>query len=201
MFYLRHQVAPDVQADGGECLCGTRCGRAALQDLNSEASTRGLELPEILIPALRRQAIRVERTRNLRLEKKKEWLEHGLVFPSSSGRPMSPNRVRVWQGPLCEAAGLLPCRFHDLRHAWGSLMKAAGASDEDLAQTMGHASPQVTKSIYLHALPDSARRVTALVNDLLPPDPKDREDDQVLVSTLLSLRVRHDSYGVMSSNE
>lgn len=195
VFYLRHQVAPDVQADGGECLCGTRCGRAALlADLKSEASTRGLQLPEILIPALRRQAVRVERTRKLRLEKNKDWLEHGLVFPSSSGRPMSPNRVRVWQGPLCKAAGLPPCRFHDLRHAWGSLMKAAGASDEDLAQTMGHASPQVTKSIYVHALPDSARRITALVNDLLPPDPKDQEHDQVLVSTLLSLRVRRLDY-------
>jgi hypothetical protein len=77
-------------------------------------------------------------------------------------------------------------------------MKAAGASDEDLAQTMGHASAQVTKSIYLHALPDSARRVTAIVNALLPPDPKDREDDQVLVSTLLALRVRRDTYGPTS---
>jgi integrase len=196
VFYLRHQVAPDVQADGGECLCGTHCGRAAvLEDLKSEASTRGLELPEILIPALRRQALRVDRARTLRLDKNKEWLDHGLVFPSASGHPMQPARVRAWLRPLSEAAGLPPCRFHDLRHAWGSLMKAAGASDEDLAQTMGHASPQVTKSIYLHALPDSARRVTALVNDLLPPDPKDGAEDQVLVSTLLSLRVRRQDYG------
>ena len=84
VFYLRHHVGPDVQADGGERLCGTRCGRAAvLEDLKSEASTRGLELPEILIPELRRQALRVERARKLRLDKNKEWLEHGLVFPSA----------------------------------------------------------------------------------------------------------------------
>src|SRR3954452_21105273 len=82
-----------------------------------------------------------------------------------------------------------------------SVHPTTGASDEDLAQTMGHASPQVTKSIYLHALPDSARRVTALVNDLLPPDPKDQDEDQVLVSTLLSLRVRRDSYDVRTSTE
>jgi integrase len=195
VFYLRHQVAPNVQAEGGECLCGTHCGGAAvLEDLKSEASTRGLELPEILVPALRRQAVRVERSRQLRLQKNKEWLEHRLVFPSASGRPMQPTRVRWWLKPLCQAAGLPPCRFHDLRHAWGSLMKAAGASDEDLAQTMGHASPQVTKSIYLHALPDSARRVAALVNELLPPHPEDRVEDRMLISTLLSLRVRRDDF-------
>jgi integrase len=159
-FYLRHQVAPDVQADGGECLCGTRRGRAALlKDLKSEASTRGLELPEILIHALRRQALRVEKARNLRLAKNKEWFEHGLVFPSAWGNPMQPTRVRAWMCPLCEESGLPPCRFHDLRHAWGSLMKAAGASDEDLAQTMGH-----------------------------------QDEDQVLVSTLVSLRVHRDRF-------
>lgn len=35
-----------------------------------------------------------------------------------------------------------------------------------------------------------ARRITALVNDLLPPDRKDREDDQVLVSTCSSFHRR-----------
>jgi integrase len=69
LFYLRHQVAPDVQAEGGACLCGIRCGRAAvLEDLKSRSSTRGLELPEVLVPALRRQAQRIEHQRALRAE-------------------------------------------------------------------------------------------------------------------------------------
>jgi integrase len=145
LFFLRHQVAPDIQADGGECLCGTRCGRAALvEDLKSESSSRGLKLPAVIIPALRRQQERNAHARALRLAKDKEWFEHGLVFPSGSGLPMQPTRVRGWLGPLGKAAGLPPCRFHDLRHAWGSLMKSAGVSDEDLAQAMGHASAQVT---------------------------------------------------------
>jgi integrase len=196
VFYLRHQVAPDVQADGGVCLCGTRCGRAAvLEALKSASSTRGLALPEVLVPALLRQAQRVERARRLRLDKGKDWLDHGLVFPSASGRPMQPTRVRAWLEPLLAAAGLPPCRFHDLRHAWGSLMKATGVSDEDLAQAMGHASAQVTRSIYLHALPQSARRVVAAVNQVLPPHPDDVDDEQALRSTLLALRVRRAAFG------
>jgi integrase len=142
VLFLRHQIAPDIQAYGGECLCGLRCGGAALVDeLKSESSTRGLKLPAVLIPALRRQVARVDHARQLRLAKGKEWLEHGLLFPSASGRPMQPTRVRAWLEPLRQSAGLPPCRFHDLRHAWGSRMKAAGVADEDLAQAMGHGSP------------------------------------------------------------
>src|SRR5216683_314281 len=111
MLFLRHQVAPDIQADGGECLCGTRCGRAALvEELKSESSTRGLNLPAVLMPALRRQIERVAHTRELRLAKRKDWLEHGLLFPSASGRPMQPTRVRTRLEPLRQAAGLPPCR-------------------------------------------------------------------------------------------
>jgi integrase len=195
LLYLRHQAAPDVQAAGGVCICGTRCGRAAvLEDLKSESSTRGLRLPDVIVPALRRQIQRVERSRQLRLAKRKEWVEHGLVFPSGSGRPINPNRVRAWMEPFTAAAGLPPCSFHDLRHAWGSLMKAAGASDEDLAQALGRASPQVTRSVYLHPLPASAERVAAIVNEVLPADPADSDFREALHSSLLSLRVQRKGY-------
>jgi integrase len=192
---LRHQVAPDVQADGGKCICGQRCGRGALvDDLKSSSSQRMLRLPDVLIPALRRQAQRVEHMRELRARKGLDWLEHGLVFPTASGRPMQPARVRTWLAALSQGAGLPPCRFHDLRHAWGSLMKSVGVSDEDLSQALGHASPQVTRSVYLHALPDSASRVAAAVNVALPPHPEDITDEQALERTLLALRVRRAAY-------
>jgi hypothetical protein len=73
-------------------------------------------------------------------------------------------------------------------------MKAAGVSDEDLAQSLGHASPDVTRRVYLHALPDSALRVTSAIDQLLPPHPDDTEDEQALRATLLSLRVRQGAF-------
>jgi integrase len=126
VLYLRHQIAPDVQADGGTCLCGARCGRAAVvEELKTDASTRGLELPEILAPALRRQVLRVERMSQLRISKGKEWLENGLVTPSARGAPMQPQRARAWLKTLARQCGLPEeCRFHDLRHMWG--VAAAG---------------------------------------------------------------------------
>jgi integrase len=195
VFFLRHQVAPDYQAEGGECLCGTPCGRAAvLEDLKSESSNRGLRLPEVLVPALRRQHARVQRMRELRSANGKPWVEHDLLFPSASGRPMNPNRVRDWLETLGRAAGLPPCIFHDLRHAWGSLMKAVGASDEDLSQALGHASPDVTRRVYLHALAASAERIAALVDQVLPAHPEDAYDERALHSTLLSLRMRRSAF-------
>jgi integrase len=197
LVYLRHQVAPDVQYDGGICICGSRCGRAAIVgDLKTEASNRGLELPEVLGPALRRQALRVERTRQLRQEKGKEWLEHDLVTPSARGGPMQPQRARGWIVTLAGQAGLPDgCRFHDLRHMWVSLLRAAGVSDEDVAKAAGHASPQVTMSMYAHAMAGSAHRVADTVNQLLPMHPDDSADETSLRSTLLALRVRRESSG------
>ncbi len=78
-------------------------------------------------------------------------------------------------------------------------MKAAGASDEDLAQALGHASAQVTRSVYLHPLPASADWLAALVNEVLPPDPADSEGEEVLQSSLLSLRVQRKGYERSSS--
>jgi hypothetical protein len=69
-------------------------------------------------------------------------------------------------------------------------MKSAGVSDEDLAQAMGHASAQVTKRTYLHALPDSAVRVTSVVDELMPPNPEDMSGQSTTEKALLSLRVR-----------
>jgi integrase len=203
LLYLRHQVAPDVQADGGTCVCGSRCGRAAVvEDLKTEASTRGLELPAVLGPALRRQVLRVERMRQLRMAKSKPWLDHDLVTPSARGGPMQPQRARWWLETLAAQAGLPDgCRFHDLRHMWVSLLRAAGVSDEDVAKAAGHASPQVTMSMYAHALAGSARRVADTVNRLVPVHPEDATDDQALRSTLLSLRVRRTSIGQLAAGQ
>ena len=109
---------------------------------------------------------------------------------------MQPQRPRAWLKTLAGQSGLPEeCRFHDLRHMWVSLLRAAGVSDEDVAKAAGHASPQVTMSMYAHALAGSARRVADTVNRLVPVDPADTVDERALQSTLLALRVRRSSIG------
>ena len=109
---------------------------------------------------------------------------------------MQPQRPRAWLVTLAGQAGLPDgCRFHDLRHMWVSLLRAAGVSDEDVAKAAGHASPQVTMSMYAHAMTGSARRVADTVNRLIPLHPEDMADDTALRTTLLALRVRRDTFG------
>ena len=61
-------------------------------------------------------------------------------------------------------------------------------SNEDVAKAAGHASPQVTMSMYAHAMTGSARRVADTVNRLVPVYPDDMADDTALQSSLLALR-------------
>jgi len=75
---------------------------------------------------------------------------------------------------------------------WVSLLRAAGVSDEDVAKAAGHASPQVTMSMYAHAMAGSAHRVADTVNRLVPLHPDDGADETALRSTLLALRVRRE---------
>lgn len=141
----------------------------------------------------------MDRTRQLRINKGKEWLDHDLVTPSARGGPMQPQRARDWLVTLAARSGLPDhCRFHDLRHMWVSLLRAAGVSDEDVAKAAGHASPQVTMSMYAHAMAGSAHRVADTVNRLVPVHPDDTADDTALRSTLLALRVRRDRIDRMS---
>src|SRR6266498_4147906 len=107
--------------------------------------------------------------------------------PSARNSPMQPQRARAWLETLAVQAGLPEgCRIHDLRHMWVSLLRAAGVSDEDVAKAAGHASPQVTMSMYAHRMAGSARRVADTVNRLVPLDPGDMTDDSALRSTLLA---------------
>jgi integrase len=115
VFYLRHQVAPDVQAEGGACLCGTRCGRAAvLEGLKSTSSTRGLELPDVLVPALRRQAQRIEHQRALRASRGREWLSTTWCSPAPPADPCSrhgsgPGWIRSLEPRGFRRAGSTTC--------------------------------------------------------------------------------------------
>jgi integrase len=99
-----------------------------------------------------------------------EELEHHLgrysgdglerfVFVSESGVPVDPNnfRSRVWI-PATRAAGLEGVRFHDLRHAAGTLAAQTGATTKEIMARLGHASPRAAM-VYQHASEDRDRLI------------------------------------------
>ncbi len=78
-----------------------------------------------------------------------------FVFASLEGTPLSKSNVRNrGLAPALEAArlsGLNPkIVFHDLRHAFASIMIDRGVSSVVLAQVMGHRDARTTEQIYIH---------------------------------------------------
>ena len=72
------------------------------------------------------------------------------------GRPVPPR----WYGQrfqaLCRGAGAPVVRLHDARHGYGSSLAENGVPIPLISQVMGHAGPEITARIYLHARKEGA---------------------------------------------
>jgi hypothetical protein len=78
-----------------------------------------------------------------------------------------------------------------LRHCHATLLDAVGAPLGTVQALLGHASPEVTRQIYLHAIPEEQRRAVEEIEKLLtdPNEPKFREPGKGQISKALNLQV------------
>lgn len=95
----------------------------------------------------------------------KVWAEAGDTLTSdacvflepSSWAQMRPSWLSVKFAEARSVAGVPHCRLHDLRHAVGTQLLAAGYDARSVAEILGHASAVTTLSIYAHAVPERVR--------------------------------------------
>ena len=83
------------------------------------------------------------------------WRDYGLVFPSLTGAPASPEHLRGGRLPrLLKRAGL-PAHFtlYSLRYTFATLQYMAGERDRVISDLMGHTRTDFTKEVYVRALP------------------------------------------------
>jgi integrase len=106
-------------------------------DINSPktaAGTRFVELPSVVVQALR---------------------EHKLRSEKGSPEFVFPYHVRRFRAdvffPALRRAKLRRIRLHDLRHTAASLMIATGADIASVSRQLGHANVAITLGIYTHA--------------------------------------------------
>ena len=52
------------------------------------------------------------------------------------------------------------CRFHDLRHYYASVMLSLGVPDKYAMERMGHATPDMLKTVYQHTFEDKQAEIT-----------------------------------------
>jgi integrase len=122
-----------------------------LRDPKTRAGLRTLHLTATALAALR-----AHRQRQLehRLRLGPDYADDGLVFATYAGGPlMARNVIRAFKA-LATGAGLpRETRIHDLRHTTATMLLASGTDIATTARILGHASPQITATVYAHVLP------------------------------------------------
>jgi len=97
----------------------------------------------------------------------------GLLFttPAGAALNLANFRNRVWK-PTMRALDGVPdqLRFHDLRHAFATMLSAGGVPFREITVLLGQSSSGETER-YVHRLPDQAlaRRARAAIDHAFPP--------------------------------
>ena len=94
-----------------------------------------------------------EHQREARKKAGDRWIDRDLVFCTSIGTPLNPDRdVRLpFKRLLCEAK-LPDIRFHDLRHSAATLLLGMGIHPKIVQEILGHSSIAMTMNVYSHVL-------------------------------------------------
>lgn len=96
--------------------------------------------------------------------------EHGkreYLFPNRAGN--GPYYIRTAWDRAVERAGIEDFKFHDLRHTAASYLAMNGASPLEIADILGHKSPQMTHRYTHLSEPHTAEVVQKMNNKMLKP--------------------------------
>jgi integrase len=131
----------------------------------SKAGTRRVAMAPTLRSALsRHRALQAERllAMGIRID------DDSLLFTDGWGNPLNGAHIteRSFK-PLLRSLELPAVRFHDLRHAFASMMLSQGVRVDLVSQMLGHASAVTTLSVYAHLMPgdqdEAMRRLEAVL--------------------------------------
>lgn len=121
-------------------------GGLRLGPVKTSGSMRWVALPTPCIEALTEHCERQEVERR---EAGDRWIETGLVFVATTGRPLDPANVNKAFAGLIDEAGVPKIRFHDLRHSCATLLYELGVPIENIQDVLGHSTPVITKLLYV----------------------------------------------------
>jgi len=145
-------------------------------DTKSVASVRAVALFPETVEVLRQHLDRQETQKAAAKEAGRQYDDHGMVFQTSTGRPISPRNLmrdfylildrleKKWQNG--EISVRVPrIRFHDLRHTHATLLLKRGVHPKIVQERLGHSSITVTLDIYSHVLPNLQQAVLGSIGD------------------------------------
>lgn len=130
-------------------------GEVIENDPKTEAGKRKVALPRTLVGELERHLAAYGPSG-----------PGGYVFTTTDGHALERSnfRFRVWV-PVTRQLGLEGLRFHDLRHAAGTLAAHTGATTKEIMARLGHASARAAM-MYQHATEDRDRRIADRLDEM-----------------------------------
>ena len=128
-------------------------GSVYLDEPKTAGSRRTLHIPAPVVDVLRGHRLDQKRAR-LKFGKGwgGPWLGHQLVFTSSVGSPLDPDRVNRQIKKLTASVLGEEWTPHEMRHSAASIMLGAGVPLKTVSETLGHSSIRVTADVYGHML-------------------------------------------------
>lgn len=130
----------------------------------TERSRRSITIAPFALEALKQHRVR---QLEVKLKAGSRWQERDLVFCTSVGTPLNPDRdVLVQLKGLLKKAGLPDIRFHDLRHSAATLLLSMGVHPKIVQELLGHSQISITMDVYSHALPSLQKEAISKLNDI-----------------------------------
>jgi integrase len=91
-----------------------------------------------------------------------------LVFCARNGSPLSRRNLLNRQlVPTCKRLGLTRTNWHWLRHANATFLDSVGTPLGTTQSLLGHSSLEITRELYVHSVPEDARRSVQKVEDFV----------------------------------
>jgi integrase len=139
-----------------------------LEPLKTKSSYRVVDLPDIVVAALKAHRLRQIEEQGKAGSEGVPWLnDWGLVFTGQYGYPTCRTELQKQFRRLLKEAGLSRIRIHDLRHSYATLELAAGVSPKVVQESLGHARIGTTLDLYAHVIPAARRDAAEALERLL----------------------------------
>ena len=133
----------------------------------SESGIRRVDLPAVTRRVLRDQPERIRRARYRDLKDPRDWEDHGLVFPSRTGRPGHPNGINRQLALICDEIGIDRVTSKGLRHTFATSLIEDGVALTDASKLLGHKHYRTTVDIYGHLTRGMAERGASAIDRMM----------------------------------
>jgi integrase len=113
--------------------------------------------------------LRTQRTQQARerLAAGSSWQDNDFVFATKDGRPLQWRSLDAAFDRAQERAGVRRQRFHDMRHAFATLLLDAGEEVAVISKMLGHADFSTTVDVYSDVSTERSRVAAARIDGLL----------------------------------